>query len=98
MDRRDYVGSEDVLPGDYNRYLSGKDSAKPSPTRDIQYRLAKLYKVDDFNRLASSVAGAPRSESFQRFLALQQDPDLLARASMKMPNPPFGPVGSFAES
>ena len=98
MDRRDYVGSDDALPGDYNRALSGKDSAKPNPSRDIQYRLAKLYKVDDFNRLASSVAGAPRSESFQRFLNLQQDPGSLARSAMKMPNTPFGPLGSFAES
>ena len=98
MDRRDYVGSDDALPGDYNRYFSGKDSSKPDPKRDIQYRLAKLYKVDDFNRLASAVGNTPRSEAFQRFLALQQDPELLARSSMKMPNTPFGPLGSFSES
>ncbi len=96
MNRQDYLESGDSLPGEYNSYLSGGKSNKPDPEREIKYRLAKLYKVDDFNRLASALGNAPRSESFQRFLALQQDPDLLARSAMKMPNTPFGPLGGFA--
>ena len=98
MNRQDYLEGGDSLPGEYNSYLSGGKSNKPNPDKEVQYRLAKLYKVDDFNRLTSAVGNTPRSESFQRFLALQQDPDLLARSAMKMPNTPFGPLGSFAES
>jgi hypothetical protein len=96
MNRQNYLESGDSLPGEYNSYLSGGRSNKPDPSKEMQYRLAKLYKVDDFNRLTSSVSNAPRSESFERFLALQQDPDLLARSAMKMPNTPFGPLGGFA--
>jgi len=97
MDRQDYLSGEDNLPGDYNRYLSGRQVSAPDAKDPIKYKLAKLYKVDDFNRLASSVSNAPKSEAFEKFLALQQDPEILARSSMKMPNTPFGPLASYAQ-
>ena len=97
MDREDYLSDESRLPGDYNRYLSGRQVSPPDAKSPIKYKLAKLYKVDDFNRLASSVSNSPRSESFEKFLALQQDPDLLARSSMKMPNTPLGPLANYAQ-
>lgn len=97
MDREDYLSDESRLPGDYNRYLSGRKVSPPDPKNPIKYKLARLYKVDDFNRLASSVSNSPRSESFEKFLALQQDPDLLARSEMKMPNTPFGPLANYAQ-
>ncbi len=96
MNRQDYLAGGDSLPGEYNSYLSGGKSNKPDPEKEIQYRLAKLYNVDDFNRLASSVSNTPKSEYFQRFLALQQDPESLIRSSMKLPNTPFGPMESYS--
>ena len=96
MERQDFLSDEDRLPGDYTRYLSGRQASPPDPEQPIKYKLAKLYKVDDFNRLASSVGNAPRSESFERFLALRDNPDLLARSAMKMPNTPFGPLSGYA--
>lgn len=96
MEREDFLSSSDSLPGDYTRYLSGKKVSSPDPEQGIKYKLAKLYKVDDFNRLTQAVGNTPKSESFERFLALQNDPDSLARNAMKMPNTPFGPLGSYA--
>lgn len=98
MNRQDYLASEEALPGDYNQYMSGGMSSMPNPAKNVQMGLAKLYKVSDFNRLASSVSNAPKSELFERFLALQQNPDIMAQSAMKLPNTPFGNLGSFAGS
>lgn len=97
MDRQDFLSGEDSLPGDYSRYLSGRRVSPPDAEQPIKTKLARLYKVDDFNRLTSSVSSAPKSEAFEKFLALQQDPDILARSAMKMPNTPFGPLSSYAQ-
>lgn len=96
MDRQDFLSDENNLPGGYTRYLSGRQASVPDPEQPIKYKLSKLYKVDDFNRLASSVSNAPKSEAFERFLALRENPDFLARSAMKMPNTPFGPLSGYA--
>lgn len=97
MERQDFLSDPDNLPGNYTRYLSGRQISPPDPEQGIKYKLAKLYKVDDFNRLASSVSNAPKSETFEKFLALRNNPEALIGSSMKMPNTPFGPMSSYIQ-
>lgn len=97
MNRQDYLSGEDNLPGDYNRYLSGRQISAPDPEQSTKYRLSKLYKVDDFNRLAASVSNTPKSEAFEKFLALRNNPEALFNSAIKMPNTPFGPLSGYIQ-
>lgn len=82
----------DYLPGDYNKYVSRTDSSAPDPGRDMSLQLARLYKLDDFNLLTTEIGLKPRSEVFERFMALQNSPGALFASKAKVPGGPFGPA------
>lgn len=93
MDRSSYrEAAGDYLPGDYNKYISGTDSSAPDPNRDMSRQLARLYKLDDFNLLTTEIGLKPRSEVFERFMALQNSPGALFESKVKLPGGAFGPA------
>ena len=49
------------------------------------------------DKMKDDTTGAPKSELFQRFLILQNDPEALFRAKAKMPDTPFGNLANFIQ-
>ena len=86
LSRSDYL--ESYSPSVASEYTYG--NVVPNPLLTLKRRMATLDKMKD------NETGAPQSETFQRFLILQSDPEALFRAKAKMPNTPFGNLASFA--
>ena len=79
-----YVDS-DYLPGDLR--TSGLDEYNLYPMLKTDYMANKLWKFqpqkDD------------SGESFQTFLALQNNPEALFRSKMQLPQTPFGNLSEY---
>jgi len=86
LSRSDYLDA--YSPSVANEYTYG--NIVPNPLLVLKRRIATLDKMKD------NTIGAPKSESFQRFLILQSDPDALFRSKAKMPDTPFGNLAAFA--
>ena len=77
--------ADDYLPGDYYRQVYGSSY---SPQQLTQLKAAKRFK---FIPKESEDGG----ELFQRFLALQNNPEALAFSAMNLPETPMGSFGAF---
>lgn len=80
----DYLDS--YLPGEI--YSAGLEDYQLLPQAKLDYHTRKKFKFKP-----SSDVGAPSldaGESFQTFMALQEDPQRLFNATVKMPQLPFG--------
>ena len=80
----EYVDS-DYLPGEIRS--AGLGDYQSSPQEKTEYMTKKLFKFQP----NKDVTG----ELFQRFLALQKDPEILFKTSAPMPNTPFGNLASY---
>lgn len=78
-----YIDS-DVLPGDV--YSAGLSDYRLQPQLTTQYIAKKKFKFQPEARTND------KGESFQKFLALQNNPELLIP---KLPNTPFGNLGQY---
>jgi len=78
--------ADDYLPGAYYRKALGRSY---TPQQLTQLRAAKGWKFQP-----QSESEEP-SELFQRFLALQNDPEFLVKATAKMPDTPFGSLSQY---
>jgi hypothetical protein len=87
LSRADYLDA--YSPSVANEYTYG--NVVPNPLFTLKRRIANLDKMKD------DTIGAPKSELFQRFLILQNDPEALFRSKAKMPDTPFGNLASFAQ-
>jgi hypothetical protein len=87
LSRSDYLDA--YSPSVANEYTYG--NVVPNPLFTLKRRIANLDKMKD------DTTGLPPSETFQRFLILQSDPEALFRAKAKMPNTPFGNLANFAQ-
>jgi hypothetical protein len=87
LSRSDYLDS--YSPSVASEYTYG--NVVPNPTLTLRRRMATLDKMKD------DTTGAPKSELFQRFLILQNDPEALFRAKAKMPDTPFGNLANFIQ-
>jgi hypothetical protein len=87
LSRSDYLDA--YSPSVANEYTYG--NVVPNPLFTLKRRIANLDKMKD------DTAKAPKSELFQRFLILQNDPEALFRAKAKMPDTPFGNLANFAQ-
>jgi hypothetical protein len=85
LSRSDYLDA--YAPSVASEYTYG--NVVPNPLYTLKRRVASLDKMKD------DTTGAPKSELFQRFLILQQDPEALFKAKAKMPNTPFGNLSQF---
>jgi hypothetical protein len=47
--------------------------------------------------MKDDASDAPKSEMFQKFLIMQNNPEALFQAKAKMPNTPFGNLASYAQ-
>ena len=83
--RSDYLDA--YSPSVANEYTYG--NIVPNPVYTIKRKIALLDKMKD------DTTGAPKSEMFQRFLILQENPEALFQAKAKMPNTPFGNLSQF---
>lgn len=85
MDRYlDY--GDDYLPGQYySRALGGSYT----PQQLTQLRFARNWKFQPADEPEN------KSELFQRFLAIQSDPETLFKATAKMPDTPFGNLSQY---
>jgi hypothetical protein len=80
----EYVDSN-YLPGEIRS--AGLSDYRLSPQAKTEYMAKKLFKFQpDQNKTG---------ELFQRFLALQKDPEVLFKASTPMPTTPFGNLASY---
>ena len=87
LSRADYLDA--YSPSVANEYTYG--NVVPNPLFTLKRRIANLDKMKD------DTTKAPKSELFQRFLILQNDPEALFRAKAKMPDTPFGNLASFVQ-
>jgi hypothetical protein len=78
--------ADDYLPGAYYRKALGRSY---TPQQLTQLRAAKGWKFQPAGQTEE------RSELFQRFLALQSDPEFLFKATAKMPDTPFGNLSQY---
>lgn len=85
--RSEYLDS--YSPSDTSQLTYG--SVVPNPVYTIKRRLALLDKMKE------DTIGAPQSEMFQKFLIMQNNPELLFQSKAKMPTTPFGNLASFAQ-
>ena len=85
----EYVDS-DYLPGQLRS--AGLDDYQLFPGERAAYMAKKLWKFQP------EAEGEKRSELFQRFLALQDNPEALTKAAIQLPNTPFGNLASFSGS
>lgn len=78
--------ADDYLPGQYYRKALGRSY---TPQQLTQLRAARNWRFQS--------AGEPedKSELFQRFLAIQDNPDALFNATVKMPDTPFGNLSQY---
>jgi hypothetical protein len=79
----DYLDS-DVLPGEVYSAKFGEDILF-NPQSKVDYMTGKKFKFKP------KEAG----DLFQRFLALQSNPDALFTDTARMPNTPFGNLGQY---
>jgi len=84
---RSTYASADYSPSEASQYSYG--GIVPSP------RIPLLSKLKQLRNISTDVPGKSPSASFQRFLLLQQNPEALALSQMRLPNTPFGNLGSF---
>jgi hypothetical protein len=82
----DYIDA-DYLPGQLRS--AGLDDYQLYPKERTAYMAKKLWKFQP------EAEDEKRSELFQRFLALQDNPEALTKASMQLPNTPFGNLGQY---
>ena len=87
LSRSAYLDS--YLPSETSEYTYG--NVVPNPLLTLKRRIANLDKMKD------DTIGAPKSELFERFLILQEDPQALFKSKVKMPNTPFGNLANFAQ-
>jgi len=78
------------LPSEISNSPSQYGNIVPTPAYLIARRIAALRKMKD------TTTDLDKSELFQRFLSLQQNPEALFNASAPMPNTPLGSMSSFA--
>jgi hypothetical protein len=83
MSFADYLDS-DVSPGEVYRAKYG-EGILFNPQRKVDYMTDKKFKFKP----------KETGDLFQRFLALQKDPEALFKASTPMPNTPFGNLASY---
>jgi hypothetical protein len=83
MSFADYLDS-DVSPGEVYRAKYG-EGILFNPQRKVDYMTDKKFKFKP----------KETGDLFQRFLALQKDPEVLFKASTPMPNTPFGNLASY---
>ena len=82
---RSYYLSSDYSPSEASYYSFG--GVVPNPKYTLQRRLATLRNLPQENNVSS--------ENFQKFLLMQQNPDSLGLAKMKLPTTQFGNMASF---
>ena len=70
---------DNYLPGEI--YSSGLDSIREDPQNVVDYLTDKKFKFKSAGDIGEAFPGA----SFQRFLQLQNDPELLVRNKMRTP-------------
>lgn len=87
--RADYLEAG-YLPSEISNSPSQYGNIIPTPAYMIARRIAELRKMKD------TTTDLPKSELFQRFLSLQQNPEALFSASTPTPMTPFGSLGDFA--
>jgi hypothetical protein len=78
------------LPSEISNSPSQYGNIVPTPAYLIARRIAELRKMKD------TTTDLAKSELFQRFLSLQQNPEALFNASAPMPTTPFGSMSDFA--
>lgn len=78
--------ADDYLPGAYYRKALGTSY---TPQQLTQLRAARRRKFQPAGE------SEERSELFQRFLALQSDPEFLFKATAKMPDTPLGNLSQY---
>jgi hypothetical protein len=83
--RSEYLDS--LSPSAASEYAYG--NVVPDPAYILKRRISLLDKMKD------NTTGAPKSELFQRFLIMQNDPEALFKAKAKMPDTPFGNLSQF---
>jgi hypothetical protein len=83
MSFADYLDS-DVSPGEVYRAKYG-EGILFNPQGKVDYMTDKKFKFKP----------KETGDLFQRFLALQKDPEVLFKASTPMPNTPFGNLASY---
>jgi hypothetical protein len=79
----DYVDS-DVLPGEVYSARFGEDILF-NPQSKVDYMTGKKFKFKP----------KESGDLFQRFLALQADPEALFTETARMPNTPFGNLSQY---
>jgi len=79
----DYVDSS-YLPGEV--YSAGLEDYGAYPFLKTAYMAKKKFKFQP---------GTDEGQYFQRFLAMQNDPEIMARLSMPLPETPFGSFQDF---
>jgi hypothetical protein len=84
----DYVDS--YLPGE--AYSAGLEDYQLLPQAKLNYRNKKKFKFNP----STDVRDA--GESFQTFLALQENPERLFTATAKMPSLPFGSFTGYTNN
>ena len=76
-----FVDYDDYSPGEVYRGSYG--AMTPQQRLDYNQEKKRVFKSDTTGDL------------FQRFLALQNNPEALFTATVKMPNTPFGNLGQY---
>lgn len=80
----EYLDSS-YLPGEV--YSAGLDDYRAYPQLKTAYLAKKKFKFQP---------SEDEGEYFQRFLAMQNDPEIMAKLSMPLPNTPFGNLADFS--
>lgn len=83
----EYVDS-DYLPGEIRS--SGLSDYQLTPQEKTEYMTKKLFKFQPNKDVTGDL--------FQRFLALQSNPDALFTGTARMPNTPFGSLSQYMSS
>jgi hypothetical protein len=79
---------ESYAPKEASEYAYG--SIVPNPRQTLARRLQLLR--------TSPASSDISSDNFQRFLLMQQNPEALGLAQMKLPNTKFGNMSSYFDS
>lgn len=80
----EYLDSN-YLPGEI--YSAGLEDYNAYPQLKTAYMAKKKFKFQP---------GKDEGQYFQRFLAMQNDPEIMGRLSMPLPETPFGNLGEFS--
>jgi len=87
LSRADYLDS--YSPSEASELVY--NNVVPNPVYTLKRRIALLDKMKD------DTSDASKSEMFQKFLIMQNNPEALFQAKVKMPNTPFGNLASYAQ-